>query len=235
VENWQRVNRLVKGRAGYRPLAPAVLADAAADWFELPKTRGSLDYMGCVVGVRESRRAELAAVTHVDGTARVQLVRPETNKGFARLLRSFGELTGVPVLLNTSFNNDAEPIVQTVDDAIVCYLTTGLDHLVIGDFLVTRAARPLDLRELVPALAPAAELLDVRVAAPEGGLVRRRAVRRRQDQAGPVPVGDDAYDLLSRSDGKTAVRTLAPSCGAEVLAELRALWGRRLITLTPAG
>jgi hypothetical protein len=187
------------------------------------------------VGVRESRRAELGAVTHVDGTARVQLVRPETNERFARLLGSFEELTGVPVLLNTSFNNDAEPIVQTVEDAIVCYLTTGLDHLVIGDFLITRAARPPDLRGLVPVLAPAAELIDIRVAAPEGGLERRRGVRRREDRAEPVPVGDDVYDLLSRSDGKTTVSTLAPSCSDDVVAELRTLWSKRLIRLTPAG
>jgi carbamoyltransferase len=163
-------------------------------------------------------------------------VRRESNERFWRLLRAFGDLTDVPVLLNTSFNNDAEPIVQTVDDAITCYLTTGLDHLIIGDYLITRPARDADLRELTVTLSPFAELTDVRSAgATEQKSVPRRALRRREPEAIPIPVGDAVYGLLVQSDGMAPLRALLPPDADEaVLAELRMLWRRRLIKLMPA-
>ena len=115
--------------------------------------------MSFVVNVRNERRAELGAVTHIDGSARVQIVDPVANARFYALIQRFGELTGTPVLLNTSFNNNAEPIVQTVQDALTCYLTTGLDFLIIEDFLIRR--RPGCARafgRLVPRMRPVTRL-----------------------------------------------------------------------------
>src|SRR5439155_3435013 len=112
----------------YRPFAPVVTQEAAAEYFDIPaQTKANYDFMSFVVDVRESRRAELGAVTHIDGSARLQIVAPDTNPRFHRLVRTFGELTGTPVLLNTSFNNNAEPIVQDVRDALTFFLTTGID------------------------------------------------------------------------------------------------------------
>ena len=129
---------MVKKRESYRPFAPVVTAAAAADYFDLPKTSANYDFMSFVVNVRANRKDRLGAVTHIDGSARIQVVDPRSNERFHRLVQRFGELTGTPVLLNTSFNNNAEPIVQTAHDALTCFLTTELDFLVIEDFLIRR-------------------------------------------------------------------------------------------------
>jgi carbamoyltransferase len=119
-----------------------VLAERAGDYF-------ASDYpspvMLLVFDVLEHRRAELPAITHVDGTARVQTVRREENFLYWRLIRAFEELTGLPMVVNTSFNDNDEPIVCSPDDALRCFVKTGLDGLAIGPFWVER-----------PSAAPAA-------------------------------------------------------------------------------
>lgn len=90
--------------------------------------------------VRPEWRDRIPAVVHADGTARVQTVKEATNPMLYRLLREFEALTGVPVLINTSFNVKGEPIVETPDDAVVCFLTTGIDHLVLHDRLISKNA-----------------------------------------------------------------------------------------------
>jgi carbamoyltransferase len=93
------------------------------------------------VPAREPRARKIPAVVHVDGTSRVQVVRKETNRAFWDLITRFGAQTGVPVILNTSFNVKGEPIVCTPTDAVRCFLTSGLDALSIEDFVVTRKAQ----------------------------------------------------------------------------------------------
>jgi carbamoyltransferase len=90
-----------------------------------------------VYPIRPERRSEIPAVTHVDGSGRLQTVSADQNPRFWALIRAFGELTGVPVLLNTSFNEN-EPIVNTPDEALACFLRTGMDRLVLGDWVVER-------------------------------------------------------------------------------------------------
>ena len=90
--------------------------------------------------VRPEWRDRIPAIVHVDGTARVQTVTEDTNPILYRLLREFEALTGVPVLLNTSFNVKGEPIVETPRDAIACFLTTGIDHLILHDTMVSKTA-----------------------------------------------------------------------------------------------
>jgi carbamoyltransferase len=129
-----RLNARVKHREGFRPFAPAVLEEACGDWFA---TGGaSAPFMLKVFPVRDDRLGRLPAVTHVDGSARVQTVRRDQNARYYDVIRHFGELTGVPVILNTSFNVRGEPIVCTPADAVACYLSTDLDTLVLGDFVV---------------------------------------------------------------------------------------------------
>lgn len=134
-----RVSSAVKLREGFRPFAPACLREHAADWFDLSGI-GESPYMLFAVPVHEARRAQIPAVTHVDGSARVQTVEREDSPRFHALLRAFHELTGVPVLLNTSFNVNGEPIVHCPEDAIRCFLGTRIDLLVIGDTVIEKRA-----------------------------------------------------------------------------------------------
>ncbi len=131
------LNSRVKHRQAFRPFAPIVLAERMKDVFE-----GDEDspFMLIAKPVRPEWRDKIPAIVHVDGTARVQTVREATNPMLYRLLKEFEALTGVPVLINTSFNIKGEPIVETPQDAVNCFLTTGVDHLVIHDTIVSKSA-----------------------------------------------------------------------------------------------
>lgn len=154
------LNARVKRREGFRPFAPAVLADRADEWFELPHPS---PYMSLVVPVRgaepegssrndgenvdladrlDAVASPLPAVTHVDGTARVQTVDAERFGWFHQLLEAFDRQTGCPVLLNTSFNVRGEPIVLDHEDAYRCFMTTDIDWLLLGEVLLAKADQP---------------------------------------------------------------------------------------------
>jgi decarbamoylnovobiocin carbamoyltransferase/7-O-carbamoyltransferase len=236
--NKTRINAMVKKREGYRPFAPVVTAEAAADYFDLPDTRAHYDFMSYVVDVRADRRAELGAVTHVDGSARLQIVEAGTNAPFHRLVARFGELTGTPVLLNTSFNNNAEPIVQSVRDAVVCFLTTGLDALMVEDFLVRR--RPEDecrWSELVPRLRPVTRLSRTVAPGPDHAPRTAHAIALDYSTGPGAAVSERMFQLLSEADGRRSLGLLCQRLGQdldrELLEELRALWSARFFTLDP--
>ncbi|MES5483228.1 carbamoyltransferase C-terminal domain-containing protein [Bradyrhizobium sp. INPA03-11B] len=131
------LNSRVKHRQAFRPFAPIVLAERMKEIFE-----GEEDspYMLIAKPVRPEWRDRIPAIVHVDGSARVQSVREETNPMLYRLLKEFEALTGVPVLINTSFNVKGEPIIETPQDAVSCFLTTGIDNLVLHDTLVSKTA-----------------------------------------------------------------------------------------------
>jgi carbamoyltransferase len=132
-----KLNKRVKHRQAFRPFAPIVLAERAAEIFE-----GEEDspFMLIAKRVRPDWAGRISAIVHVDGTARVQTVRRETNERLYRLLQEFEALTGVPVLLNTSFNVKGEPIVETPRDAVQCFLSTGIDYLALHDTLIAKNA-----------------------------------------------------------------------------------------------
>jgi carbamoyltransferase len=132
----ERLNARVKRREGFRPFAPAVPLERCAEFFTLPNGVPS-PYMMLIGDVRAEQRSRLPAVTHADGTARVQTVTREENPLFHELLEEFSRLKGVPVLLNTSFNEN-EPIVCRPDEALACFARAGLEALSIGDFLVEK-------------------------------------------------------------------------------------------------
>ncbi len=123
------MNRRVKKRESFRPFAPAVLAERCSDYFDRP---GPQPFMLSVFGVRQGRRSEVPSITHVDGSARVQTVHRESNPSFYHLIERFEHRTGVPVVLNTSFNVRGEPIVCTPADAIACFQNTDIDRLYLG-------------------------------------------------------------------------------------------------------
>lgn len=135
------INERIKFREQFRPFAPAVLAECAHEYFEMaPADRITQPetYMLSIANVRREQQAKIPAVTHVDGSARLQLVWSEQNSRFRRLLEAFSERTGIPVVLNTSFNTRGEPIVETPYDALLAFSWTGLDALVIGDYIVLK-------------------------------------------------------------------------------------------------
>jgi carbamoyltransferase len=137
------INSKVKFREWFRPFAPAVLKERAHEFFEMPAGM-DLPFMLMVPRVRQGYREVLPAITLEDGTGRVQTLTPEHNGRFYKLVKRFGELTGVPVVVNTSFNVRGEPIVCTPQDAYKTFVNTGIDALVIGDFIVTQKDSNVD-------------------------------------------------------------------------------------------
>jgi len=131
------LNRRIKHREIFRPFAPSILAEATGEWFE---SSHPSPFMTLAYAVRAEKRALIPAPTHVDGTGRLQTVTREANPRYHALISAFRDLTGVPVVLNTSFN-DNEPIVCRPEEAIDCFLRTKMDALVLGDFLISRAER----------------------------------------------------------------------------------------------
>ena len=153
------LNLKVKFRESFRPFAPAVTREAVGDWFDLNEES---PYMLLVANVRQDRRvpvapdalnlfgigklnvprSEIPAVTHVDYSARIQTVTPETNPRFHALLKAFERRTGCPVVVNTSFNVRGEPIVCSPEDAYRCFMGTDIDTLAIGSFIVRKRSQP---------------------------------------------------------------------------------------------
>jgi carbamoyltransferase len=130
------LNRRVKMRESFRPFAPAVLLEEAANWFEFDGATPESPFMLRVCQVRNERKDEAPAVVHVDGTGRLQTLTRENNGRFYELVKQFHRKTGVPILLNTSFNRMGQPIIETPADAIQCLLDTGLDCCVFEDRIV---------------------------------------------------------------------------------------------------
>ena len=136
------VNTRVKHRETYRPFAPAVLLQDCAEYFDM---QVESPYMLLVADCKKPQ--VVPAVTHIDGTARVQTVTREGNGVFYDLIEAFKDITGVPVILNTSFNDAGEPIVETPEDALICFFGTELDYLVLGNQLIEASEQGRELAE----------------------------------------------------------------------------------------
>ncbi len=236
AENKDRINAMVKKRESYRPFAPVVTAESAKEYFSLASTMANYDFMSFVVDVREEQRGVLGAVTHVDGTARVQIIERETNPRFHELVARFGQLTGIPVLLNTSFNNNAEPIVQTVEDALTCFLTTGIDYLVIDDFLVERDDDTVSSMEnLILRFRLMTRLAKTRKVRAGGGFESACEIYSDYAMGDRAEISEDLFNLLDSVKDDHPLRSYS---GAEGLTpqlrdELFQLWQRRFFTLLP--
>ena len=244
AENKDRINAMVKKREGYRPFAPSVRQERAGDYFELPRENAEFPFMTFALRVREEARPLLGAITHVDGTARVQTVSRGANPRYWTLLGEFERLTGVPLLLNTSFNNHAEPIVDSPDEAMTCFLTTGLDALVVGDFLVRKreeGAGALRYRVLSPSLPATRKLVMGTGVGGEREYALESTTNRYYGEKA-VPLSEDAFGVLLAADGVRSLGDLLREreiVGEErvrrVLEEMAELWSRRAVALRPAG
>jgi carbamoyltransferase len=128
------LNLKIKRRESFRPFAPSVLQAAVGEWFE---QSGDVPFMMQVFQIRKDKRALIPAVTHVDGSGRLQTVHRDTNSRYYMLIEKFYELTGVPMVLNTSFNEN-EPVVCHPEEALDCFLRTQMDVLFMGNWVITR-------------------------------------------------------------------------------------------------
>lgn len=129
------LNNRVKFREPWRPFCPSLLYEKADDYLIKPHES---PFMILTFHIKEDKKGKVPAIVHVDGTARPQLVKKEINTRYWKLIKEFGNLTGESIILNTSFNIKGEPIVCTPEDAINCFLNTGIEALAIGDFLVRK-------------------------------------------------------------------------------------------------
>ncbi len=128
------LNEKIKMRESFRPFAPSILRESVKDWFE---TDCDVPFMLQVFSVKKSMRSMIPAVTHVNGSGRLQTVSIDSNKLYYKLIKAFNEKTGIPILLNTSFNEN-EPIVCTPQEALDCFLRTRMDVLVLGPYMIKR-------------------------------------------------------------------------------------------------
>lgn len=151
TEMKERLNDRVKHRESFRPFAPVILREEVTNWFKADIAEPESPFMLRVFKFRESARARVPAVVHVDGTGRVQSLDHEDNPRLRRLLELFFDSTGIPILLNTSFNMAGEPIVESPSDALWCMLFTGIDLLVIENVLVRKNPEFQHALDLVPA------------------------------------------------------------------------------------
>ena len=129
------LNARIKRREGFRPFAPSILEEHTKEWFEKDYP---VPFMEKVYKIKPEKRALIPAVTHVDGTGRLQTVSRQMNPKYYRLIEEFYKLTGVPIVLNTSFNEN-EPIVNTPEEALDCFLRTRMDVLVLENFRIESA------------------------------------------------------------------------------------------------
>jgi carbamoyltransferase len=128
------INLRIKHREKFRPFAPSILEEKVGEWFEIDE---ATPYMEKVFPIREEKRGLIPAVTHVDGSGRLQSVSKRTNPRYHALIAKFYEKTGVPIVLNTSLNEN-EPVVRLPREAIACFLRTDMDVLVLGSHLIDR-------------------------------------------------------------------------------------------------
>jgi carbamoyltransferase len=241
AKNKDIINEMVKKREAYRPFAPAVIEERAQDYFDLAGDPEDYAFMTMVARVKEDRAPLLGATTHVDGSARLQTVSKKTNRRFWDLIVAFGEITGVPVLLNTSFNNNVEPIVDNVTDAIVTFLTTKLDFLVVGDYLIRK--RPVDDRcyqGLVPSLPTHARLTHSKCYANNGRLGDHFEIQNTIHSRFNGRVSREVFETICLADGQETLGKLLDRASVdggarnETLREIVDLWSRRLVKLVPA-
>jgi carbamoyltransferase len=242
--NKDLINEMVKKREQFRPFAPSVLEERVQDYFEVPSNHKSFPFMIFVLRVQSYAQKLLGAVTHVDGTARVQTVSEGSNPVFWKLIHEFEKVTGTPVLLNTSFNNNAEPIVDSVNDAVVCFLTTGINTLVIDNLIVSKNAeiRAASILSLVPSIPRSRKLVRRVISTGDSGAEVAYKIESTKSRVfGPVEIAisKEMFCLLQAADGVNSVSALLEMCRVDKRtpdwpeSELLKLWGWRSISLTP--
>ncbi len=241
AQNKLTINAMVKKRESYRPFAPSVIEERLRDYFEVPEGTERVPFMIIVLPVRPEMRELLGAVTHVDGSARVQSVSRADNPRYHALIEAFGRHTGVPIVLNTSANNNAEPIVDSVNDAVVMFLTTGVHALIIGNWLVRKvdqlASHPAFL-DLIPDL-PSTRKLVRRAANGSKPAYSIESTVPRYFGTTSSPISVQLAQVLLQDDGRSMCERLEAlgmhdlAGRSQLAAELFELWTARALRLSP--
>lgn len=244
--NKARINEMVKKRESYRPFAPSVLQEHLSEVAQMPETQADYSFMTFAVRVNTSLREKLAAVTHVDGTTRIQSVSQARDPEYWRLIKEFYSITGVPAILNTSFNNDAEPIIETVHDAVTCYLTTSIDLLIVGPYLIRKKPVNDNFYSAICMLKlsiPASRKLVQRRREETGSttfMFSLEATASRYFAAAAIDISPDLYRVLLQADGSAQLSDVFAECHVELeehrrglLKEILHLWKRRAVVLHP--
>lgn len=215
-----RLNARIKFRAAFRPFAPSILYEEADKWFEFDGREPESPFMLRVCNFKPEARDRVPAVVHVDGTGRVHTVRKEANERLYELLKRFYRRTGVPILLNTSFNISGEPIVETPEDALWCLLYTGLDFLVLEDRIVTSEQGFNSILDLYPHIAAAGYTIEFPIT--DGRLIEVLSTDKRATFAVNLPWGktsqtlpDYLINVLRFIDGKSSGWTVLKRMSAE--------------------
>lgn len=237
------INKMVKKREAFRPFAPSVIEEKSREFFEIGSKESCFDYMTFVVKVKKEYQELLGAITHVDGTARIQTVNKPSNPKYWNLINEFSKLSGVPILLNTSFNNNVEPIVNTAEDAIVCFLTTGLDCLVIGNYIITKKndGNVHLLNDLVPNFFLHTILNSKNSFDSFDSNKVKYEIGFNYSSKYNHEISKDVFNILSNVDGKMSLeelisKQLVKDNGnkTKILKEVESLWGLRYINLSPS-
>lgn len=229
--NKSRINAMIKKREGYRPFAPSILEDEVVNYFELPKCEIDLSFMTYNLKVRKEFREQLGAITHVNGTGRVQTVAKEQNPRYWKLIYNFQKLTRIPLILNTSFNNNCEPIVNTIDESITCFLTTGLDRLVIGDYIIEKKPQTIDRLSMMSLSMPEHIML-VQEQDPSGGRMIQYRLRSKLKKSDGTIITETMYNYLSNCLINCQKKQLEEK-EFPFNEEIMDLWSKRLILLEP--
>ena len=236
----ETINAMIKKREGYRPFAPSIIEERVFDYFEVPGKNADFPFMSFVLEVKPEWREQLPAITHVDGTARLQTVSRESNQQYWELINVFGKKTGIPILLNTSFNNNAEPIVDSITDGIVCYLTSGLNYLVVNDHLATKKNwGKNELAKLSISLPKAARLVTEEYYLRNDDRASSHFLVWNYDPDKQYALSKEWYSILRDSNGKdplaNIMKTLefSPDQESSVFEDLLELWSDRKIILIP--
>lgn len=228
------INDMVKKRESYRPFAPSVLMEYADEFFEIPNSNIGYEFMNFILHIKEEKRNQLQAITHIDGTGRIQIVSKEIDIRYWKTIEAFRKITGIPVLLNTSFNNFAEPIVDTVEDAIISFLTTKLDKMIVGNYIIKRKKYSLsDFLNLYILMAESTQLICKSVMENDLSKTQHFVLSNYCDRK--VKVTEKLYRKLLLVNNKQklgqlfCIDELEDECIQEKLYEL---WEARLIKLT---
>jgi carbamoyltransferase len=195
------LNQRVKHREGFRPFAPLILLEDAREWLELDGTSPESPFMLRVVPFRREVRDQVPAVVHADGTGRVQTITRESHPALHRLVSAFKRRTGIPMLLNTSFNVAGEPIAETPADALWCLLDTDLDGCVFADRVVTKRPDYRSLLDLVPSLAASRMSLEAPVPDPSDPGTAPAAGGAKPEET-PAGAAEEGAGWLLRSIGR---------------------------------
>ncbi|HEX3046832.1 MAG TPA: carbamoyltransferase C-terminal domain-containing protein [Bacillota bacterium] len=241
AKNKDIINEMVKKREAFRPFAPSILEEYVEEYYDLPGMQKHYPFMTFVVKVKEAKQKLLGAVTHIDGTARIQTVSRNSNPVYWRLIDEFRKITGVPILLNTSFNNNVEPIVDSEIDALVCFLTTQIQYLIIGNYLIVKKNSPYrEYLKLIPRL-PVSVVLQTqhRHASLRNIEVARELVKNYNDNYRET-ISPELDSILQTMDGSASCLELIQKSGIkdeliieQLAVEIFSLWSKRYLSLLP--